>query len=281
MHEPPHAGARIPKLRYLSPDFLRLEIERVFRCTWHMAGPVADLDRVGAYFTFDIGGESAIVVRTEEGVRAMHNVCVHRGRALREPGLGHAQSFRCPFHHWEYELDGRVRHHRCGGVSRIGVVPAPDAGGGGSVRGTRVGELRARCRAARLLPRSTRPAPGRVSLRGLRVGRGRYARARMQLEGRRRRVQRGVPPARRAPAAAAGAGRNARRGRARRPALLHPRAGRIAEPELGGPPGLGDDQRHLLREAGIDPARFEGGPSAVRAAINRHCAPRPNTTSRA
>jgi phenylpropionate dioxygenase-like ring-hydroxylating dioxygenase large terminal subunit len=119
VHERPNAGTLIPKTRYLSPDFLRLELDRVFARTWHMAGPVSDLDRPGAYFTFEIGGESAIVVRTETGVRAMHNVCVHRGRTLREPGFGHATSFRCPFHHWEYELDGRLRR-----ITDPGAFPA-------------------------------------------------------------------------------------------------------------------------------------------------------------
>src|SRR6185295_8987449 len=40
-------------------------------------------------------------------------------------------------------------------------------------------------------------------------------------------------------------------------------------PNWQGPPSLSDDQCHLLREAGIDPERFSGGPSAVRGAIQQ------------
>lgn len=102
----PPAEGRIPKSRYLDPAFLQLELDRIFARTWLFAGPVADLDRSGAYFTFELGDESVVVVRNGQTVHALHNACAHRGRRVREAGLGHAQSFRCPYHLWEYGLDG-------------------------------------------------------------------------------------------------------------------------------------------------------------------------------
>jgi len=102
----PTGDGPIPKSRYLDPAFLRLELDHIFARTWLLAGPAADLDETGAYFTFELGDESVLVVRHAEGVKAFHNVCAHRGRLLREPGLGHARSFRCPYHLWEYGLDG-------------------------------------------------------------------------------------------------------------------------------------------------------------------------------
>ncbi len=77
---------------------------------WQLAGLSVDLDRAGSYFTFDVGRDSILVVRQTEGVRAFHNVCLHRGRALRECGAGHAETFRCPYHHWEWEIDGRMKN---------------------------------------------------------------------------------------------------------------------------------------------------------------------------
>lgn len=103
----------VPKDRYVSPEFLRLELERVFPRVWQLAGPAADLARPGAYFTFELGDEAVLVVRQPEGVRAFHNVCLHRGRALCEPGRGQVQKFRCPYHHWEYGLDGRLLRVPC------------------------------------------------------------------------------------------------------------------------------------------------------------------------
>jgi nitrite reductase/ring-hydroxylating ferredoxin subunit len=104
----PTGDGPIPKSRYVDPAFLRLELDRVFAHTWLLAGPVSDLDKPGDYFTFDHGDESVLVVRHAGGVQAFHNVCAHRGRRLRESGIGHARTFRCPYHLWEYGLDGRL-----------------------------------------------------------------------------------------------------------------------------------------------------------------------------
>lgn len=99
----------IPKESYLSPEAMRLEWERMWGRVWLYAGPLSDLAEIGDYFTFDIGPESVLVVRTAPGqVRAMYNVCQHRGRRLRPEGGGFANSFRCPYHLWRYDLDGRL-----------------------------------------------------------------------------------------------------------------------------------------------------------------------------
>ena len=88
---------------------MRLEWERMWRRVWLYAGPLADLEQVGDYFTFEIGPESVLVVRTApDQVAAMYNVCQHRGRRLRPEGGGFANSFKCPYHLWRYDLDGRL-----------------------------------------------------------------------------------------------------------------------------------------------------------------------------
>jgi phenylpropionate dioxygenase-like ring-hydroxylating dioxygenase large terminal subunit len=66
----------------------------------------SDLPAPGSYFTFEIGSESLLIVRQPQGLRAFHNVCLHRGRRLREPGMGRARSFECPYHGWEWATDG-------------------------------------------------------------------------------------------------------------------------------------------------------------------------------
>ncbi len=107
--EPAMDSLRIPKECYLSPEIMRLEWERMWKRVWLYAGPLADLQQVGDYFTFDIGPESVLVVRTDaEQVSAMYNVCQHRGRRLRPAGCGFANSFKCPYHLWRYDLDGRL-----------------------------------------------------------------------------------------------------------------------------------------------------------------------------
>jgi len=114
--EPALDTALVPKERYLSPDVMRLEWERMWRRVWLYAGPLSDLAAVGDYLTFEIGPESVLVVRTAaDKVQAMYNVCQHRGRRIRPEGCGSAHAFTCPYHRWRYDLEGRL-------------IGAPDAG---------------------------------------------------------------------------------------------------------------------------------------------------------
>ena len=49
------------------------------------------------------------MVRQRDGsLAARYNVCMHRGNRLREPGRGHAERFACPFHGWQYGIDGTL-----------------------------------------------------------------------------------------------------------------------------------------------------------------------------
>ena len=99
----------IPKRRYTSRDFARLEWERMWTRVWLVAGRESDVPRPGDYFTFEIGAESILVIRQRDGsLAARYNVCMHRGNRLREPGPGHAERFSCLFHGWEYDVDGRL-----------------------------------------------------------------------------------------------------------------------------------------------------------------------------
>src|SRR5690606_18797192 len=76
---------------------------------WLLAGRESDIPEPGDYFTFEIGPESILVIRLPDGrIAARHNVCMHRGNRLREPGRGHAEEFACLFHGWRYAIDGTL-----------------------------------------------------------------------------------------------------------------------------------------------------------------------------
>lgn len=58
----------------------------------------------------DLMSEPLIVVRTTETeVSVLSNVCRHRGMPVAS-GAGNTQRFRCPYHAWSYELDGKLRN---------------------------------------------------------------------------------------------------------------------------------------------------------------------------
>ena len=100
--------AFVPRGRYIDPEFLALELERLFPRTWLNACRADEVERVGQYVNFEIGGESVVVVRTEEGLRAYFNACRHRGTRLVQ-GQGRIGEFRCPFHAWRWNLDGSLK----------------------------------------------------------------------------------------------------------------------------------------------------------------------------
>ena len=107
--EPALAYQPIPKQRYTSREFAALEWERMWTKVWLLAGRESDAPAPGDYFTFEIGPESVLIVRQRDGsLAARYNVCMHRGNRLREPGRGHAGEFRCLFHGWQYDIDGKL-----------------------------------------------------------------------------------------------------------------------------------------------------------------------------
>ncbi len=92
--------------RYYDPAFMALEWERLWPKAWLIAGVSSDLPDVGSYFTFELGRESILVTRTEEGVRAFYNLCTHRGTRLVSQPYGKRSFHVCPFHAWRFNHRG-------------------------------------------------------------------------------------------------------------------------------------------------------------------------------
>jgi Rieske 2Fe-2S family protein len=98
---------------YADPDIYRLDIERIFFHSWLYVGHVSQLPEPGNYFLFELAGESVILVRGRDGeIRALLNVCRHRGSRVCWHARGRAKSFVCPYHGWGYALDGSLRAAR-------------------------------------------------------------------------------------------------------------------------------------------------------------------------
>lgn len=103
----------VPTEPCISPEYYRLEQERVFSKVWLKVGQLEDIPNSGDFFVreIEICHASVIVVRGDDGaVRAFHNVCSHRGNKLvwKNSSHGLADAFRCRFHGWAYGTDGRL-----------------------------------------------------------------------------------------------------------------------------------------------------------------------------
>lgn len=99
---------RIPVSRYYDEAFYQLECERLWPHVWQMACRLEQIPKVGDWVEYNNVGKSIIVVRTEEGVKAFHNACRHRGVPLAQGGHGNCATdgFTCPFHGWRWNIDG-------------------------------------------------------------------------------------------------------------------------------------------------------------------------------
>ena len=100
----------IPAPWYLDPAVEGLEQRHVFGGNWQAVGRVDQVANPGDYFTTELAGEPILVVRGADGrLRAFYNVCRHHAAAVATTPCGHAQSFRCPYHGWNYGLDGSLK----------------------------------------------------------------------------------------------------------------------------------------------------------------------------
>lgn len=108
----PHAVTdpeRIPAKRYYDPAFYAAEVEHLWPHVWQMACRLEQIENVGDWVEYSNLGQSVIVVRTANGVKAWHNACRHRGVPLAaEGGSGNCKTkgFICPFHGWRFNIDG-------------------------------------------------------------------------------------------------------------------------------------------------------------------------------
>jgi len=100
----------LPRRYYVGDDVYDVETREIFLKRWLYAGRVSSLPEPGSYFLWELGTESVIILRDTEGqVRAMHNVCRHRGtRLLADPEGQLSKSIQCLYHAWTYSLDGTL-----------------------------------------------------------------------------------------------------------------------------------------------------------------------------
>jgi choline monooxygenase len=138
------AVLEVAAVSYTSPDRLAEEIDVLFLGQPLVLCLSGALPRPGSYVTVELCGTPVLVTRATDGrVRAMANVCRHRGVRVVD-GKGEARRFTCPFHAWVYDIEGHlVGVPAAGSFGEVcreekGLVELPVAEGYGLV----VGRLR-------------------------------------------------------------------------------------------------------------------------------------------
>jgi len=94
--------------RYISAQFVDLEIAHIWKKHWQVACRVEDIPKIGDRISYDIVESSYLVIRTgAQSFAAFHNACRHRGRKLCDTKAS-GPNIRCAFHGWTYGVDGRL-----------------------------------------------------------------------------------------------------------------------------------------------------------------------------
>ena len=122
-------ASTIPSAWYVDAGVADLESENVFSKTWQVIGRTDQIQKPGDFLTFTVAGEPIVAVRGTDGqLRAFYNVCRHHAAAVVTEPCGHAQILHCPYHGWNYGLDGSLK-----GMPEFEGVKGFDRGANGLV----------------------------------------------------------------------------------------------------------------------------------------------------
>jgi len=100
---------RQPVVQYTDPDMLAAEREILFRAEPLLLGLSCEIPDPGDYLTDDFPGVAIIAIRQADGsVKAMINVCRHRGARVASGRGNAARGMSCPYHGWRYGIDGSL-----------------------------------------------------------------------------------------------------------------------------------------------------------------------------
>ena len=109
----------LPTSVYTDQQRWKREMETVFKRLPIMVAMTHEMPNEGDYKSIDILDTPLLLTRQKDGsVRALLNVCTHRGMTLAPEGCGNKRIFTCPYHAWSYSNDGQLR----------GIAEAPKFG---------------------------------------------------------------------------------------------------------------------------------------------------------
>lgn len=100
---------RVPAEHYVDSGRWQREIDQIFRRLPLVLAFSAELREIGAYRSMIVADVPILLTRGSDGaVRALLNVCRHRGAVVVEEGVGNASRFTCPYHAWSYDNEGTL-----------------------------------------------------------------------------------------------------------------------------------------------------------------------------
>lgn len=102
---------------FTSPEILELERALIFDRSWLFIGHGSELKEPNDYLTRKVGGRELIFNRDRRGeYRAFFNTCPHRGAMVAREKCGNALGFKCFYHGWSFNNNGKYATRTPAGV---------------------------------------------------------------------------------------------------------------------------------------------------------------------
>lgn len=108
---PAGGHTRIPSWVYSDREIFEREMDLFFAGrTWNYVGLDCEVPEPGCFKRQWIGTRPVVMVRNQAGeIRVFENRCAHRQAQICWKNTGRVKDFTCPYHQWNYDLDGRLR----------------------------------------------------------------------------------------------------------------------------------------------------------------------------
>jgi len=108
---PDEGFTRIPNWVYSDPDIYKMEMDHFFYGpTWNYVGLECEVPEVGSFKRNWIGDRPVVMVRNKHGeVGVIENRCAHKSAQFCWKNKGKVTEFTCPYHQWNFDLDGKLQ----------------------------------------------------------------------------------------------------------------------------------------------------------------------------
>lgn len=95
---------------FTDPELAERERELVFGRVPSIVAHSSEIPKTYDFKTIRMPRNNVIISRQKDGsVKALVNLCRHRGALLENEECGKRRLFSCPYHRWSYDIDGSLR----------------------------------------------------------------------------------------------------------------------------------------------------------------------------
>tara|TARA_R110000744_G_scaffold360022_1_gene467397 strand:- start:32892 stop:34232 length:1341 start_codon:yes stop_codon:yes gene_type:complete len=99
---------RVARKSFVDEDILTRERDRIFNRCWLYLGHESELSKANDFLTRNVGGKEVIFNRDRQGAfHAFMNTCPHRGAMVEREARGNALAFKCFYHGWAFNNNGK------------------------------------------------------------------------------------------------------------------------------------------------------------------------------